>query len=141
MQRQWGLPTREAVVKAGATRFRPVMLTAVTTILGLVPMAVGISFDFRKFHWIFDSDSSQWWGPMAVAVIFGLSVATLLTLFVVPSLYVFFDDMKIYVGKLLFSRKEKTAKVKKPRAEKPAESFPENDGITVPASSQIQSNN
>jgi multidrug efflux pump subunit AcrB len=62
------------------------MLTAITTILGLLPMATGISFDFRKLAWDIGGESSQWWGPMAVAVIFGLAVATLLTLVVVPVL-------------------------------------------------------
>jgi len=81
-----GLPHREALVQAGLTRFRPVMLTAVTTMLGVLPMATGISFDFRKLTWDIGGESSQWWGPMAVAVIFGLGMATLLTLIVVPVL-------------------------------------------------------
>ena len=81
-----GLQSREALVRAGLTRFRPVMLTAITTLLGLVPMATGVSFDFKKFAWDIGGESSQWWGPMAVAVIFGLGVATLLTLVVVPVL-------------------------------------------------------
>lgn len=85
--RAQGLATREAIIQAGMTRFRPVLLTAITTILGLVPMAQGISFDFRNWEWIVGSESSQWWGPMAVAVMFGLSFATLLTLIVVPVLY------------------------------------------------------
>jgi Cu/Ag efflux pump CusA len=49
-------------------------------------MATGISFDFRKLAWDIGGESSQWWGPMAVAVIFGLGFATLLTLIVVPVL-------------------------------------------------------
>jgi multidrug efflux pump subunit AcrB len=81
-----GIASREALIRAGLTRFRPVMLTAITTLLGLVPMATGVSFDFKKFVWEIGSESSQWWGPMAVAVIFGLGVATLLTLVVVPVL-------------------------------------------------------
>jgi multidrug efflux pump len=81
-----GLSSREALERAGMVRFRPVMLTAITTILGLLPMATGISFDFRKLAWDIGGESSQWWGPMAVAVIFGLAVATLLTLVVVPVL-------------------------------------------------------
>jgi len=81
-----GMAAREALIKAGLVRFRPVMLTAITTILGLLPMATGVSFDFRKFAWDIGNESSQWWGPMAVAVIFGLAVATLLTLVVVPVL-------------------------------------------------------
>ncbi len=85
--RKEGMELREALVRAGVVRFRPVMLTAVTTILGLLPMAVGVSFDFRNFAWEIGGESAQWWGPMAVAVIFGLGVATLLTLVVVPVLY------------------------------------------------------
>ncbi|RJR51563.1 MAG: efflux RND transporter permease subunit [Desulfobacteraceae bacterium] len=81
-----GLASKEALITAGMVRFRPVMLTAITTILGLVPMAIGISFDFRKFAWDVGGESSQWWGPMAVAVIFGLAFATILTLVVVPVL-------------------------------------------------------
>ena len=81
-----GTPSREALVRAGLTRFRPVMLTAITTLLGLLPMATGVSFDFKTFGWDIGGESSQWWGPMAVAVIFGLGVATLLTLVVVPVL-------------------------------------------------------
>ncbi|MEE4261418.1 MAG: efflux RND transporter permease subunit [Desulfobacteraceae bacterium] len=81
-----GMSSVEALMRAGAVRFRPVMLTAITTILGLFPMATGISFDFRKLAWDIGGESSQWWGPMAVAVIFGLGFATLLTLIVVPVL-------------------------------------------------------
>jgi multidrug efflux pump len=81
-----GMSSRDALLRAGIVRFRPVMLTAITTILGLIPMATGVSFDFRKLAWDIGGESSQWWGPMAVAVIFGLAVATLLTLVVVPVL-------------------------------------------------------
>ncbi len=81
-----GLHARDALVQTGLVRFRPVMLTALTTILGLLPMATGISFNFRQFRWDIGGESSQWWGPMAVAVIFGLAVATVLTLVVVPVL-------------------------------------------------------
>ncbi|MFC1883139.1 efflux RND transporter permease subunit [Thermodesulfobacteriota bacterium] len=81
-----GLSSRDALIRAGLVRFRPVMLTAITTVLGLLPMATGISFDFKKFSPLIGGESSQWWGPMAVAVIFGLGVATLLTLVVVPVL-------------------------------------------------------
>ena len=84
--RDRGMELREAVIQAGLVRFRPVMLTAVTTILGLLPMATGVSFDFSAMEWNIGGESSQWWGPMAVAVIFGLAFATLLTLNVVPVL-------------------------------------------------------
>lgn len=84
--RQRGLSAREAIIRAGVVRFRPVILTAITTILGLLPLATGISFDFLSFSWEIGGRSSQWWGPMGVAVIFGLAFATALTLVVVPVL-------------------------------------------------------
>jgi multidrug efflux pump len=86
-RRAAGVAVTEAIVDAAMTRFRPVLLTAITTILGLIPMALGISFNFRTGAWIISGESSQWWGPMAVAIIFGLSFATVLTLIVVPVLY------------------------------------------------------
>jgi CzcA family heavy metal efflux pump len=82
-----GVGLNEALIHAGTVRFRPVLLTAVTTILGLLPMAIGVSFDFKTFCWEIGGESADWWGPMAVAVIFGLAFATLLTLVVVPVLY------------------------------------------------------
>jgi multidrug efflux pump len=85
--RERGYELRDAVIYAGATRLRPVLLTAVTTILGLIPMMTGVSFDFHTFSISWVSESSQWWRSMAVVVIFGLMVATFLTLVVVPSLY------------------------------------------------------
>jgi multidrug efflux pump len=89
-----GMSSRDALIRAGTVRFRPVMLTAITTLLGLIPMATGISFDFRKLAWDIGGESSQWWGPMAVAVIFGLGVATLLTLVVVPVLCSLEDSLE-----------------------------------------------
>jgi multidrug efflux pump subunit AcrB len=79
--------TKEAIIAAGCTRLRPVLLTAVTTILGLLPMVTGISYDFHEMELKTASESSQWWSPMASAVIFGLAMATVLTLIVVPTLY------------------------------------------------------
>jgi multidrug efflux pump len=85
--RERGYQLKEAVISAGATRLRPVLLTAVTTILGLIPMVTGVSFDFHTFSISWVSESSQWWRSMAIVVIFGLMVATFLTLVVVPTLY------------------------------------------------------
>ncbi len=89
-----GLEVREALEQTGLIRFRPVLLTAITTILGLLPMATAVSFDFTNFRWDIGGESSQWWGPMAVAVIFGLAVATMLTLVVVPVLCSLADGLK-----------------------------------------------
>jgi multidrug efflux pump subunit AcrB len=95
--RNRGFELRDAVVAAGSTRLRPVLLTAVTTILGLLPMVTGVSFDFHKLAISWVSESSQWWRSMAIVVIFGLMVATFLTLVVVPVLYVSIEESK---GKL-----------------------------------------
>ena len=89
-----GISIREAVVAAGATRLRPVLLTAITTMLGLVPMVTGVSFDFRNLAVSWVSESSQFWQSMAVAVIFGLMAATFLTLVVVPVLYFLLERSK-----------------------------------------------
>ncbi|MCH9688253.1 MAG: efflux RND transporter permease subunit, partial [Deltaproteobacteria bacterium] len=89
-----GMATAEALIEAGSARFRPVMLTAVTTVLGLVPMALGISIDFRNLRVLSGTQSAQWWGPMAVAVIFGLAFATVLTLVLVPTMYSILEDLR-----------------------------------------------
>ncbi|MFW6010759.1 MAG: efflux RND transporter permease subunit, partial [Gemmatimonadota bacterium] len=85
-----GLPFLEAIVEGGKVRFRPVVLTAVTTALGLVPLAIGLNFDFfglfgslqPELYW--GGEQAAWWGPMAVAVIVGIVFATVLTLILVP---------------------------------------------------------
>ncbi len=79
-------PWREAVVLAGSTRLRPVLLTALTTVLALLPMAVGVSFDIHEFRMVFGSESAEYWKAFAWTMLYGLSFATLSTLVVVPSM-------------------------------------------------------
>ncbi len=76
----------DALVEAGRTRLRPVLLTAITTVLGMIPMALGISFDIHQFTLQIGSEQSEFWKAFAWAMIFGLSFATIMTLIVVPVL-------------------------------------------------------
>ncbi|MGD9612842.1 MAG: efflux RND transporter permease subunit, partial [Kiritimatiellia bacterium] len=89
-----GLTAIEAIVAAGRLRLRPVLLTASTTVLGLLPMVVGWSLDVHQWppRIIAGAESSAWWSPMAVAVLFGLTVATLLTLVLVPAMFSLTED-------------------------------------------------
>ncbi len=82
-----GIDIREAIISAGCTRMRPVFLTAITTMLGLLPMVTGVSYDFHVMEIAWISESSQWWTSMAIVVLFGLGIATVLTLVVVPVMY------------------------------------------------------
>lgn len=94
----------EAIISAGVTRLRPVILTAVTTILGLIPLAVGINIDFIKFMSTYDADfflggdNVAFWGPMSWTIIFGLTFATFLTLVIVPVMYLFFARINRRLG-------------------------------------------
>ncbi|MBN1447251.1 MAG: efflux RND transporter permease subunit [Bacteroidetes bacterium] len=82
-----GMPLEEALLEAGRTRLRPVVLTAVSTILGVVPLATGVDIDWRQFTLVIGAESSDFWRPLGIAIISGLSVSTFLTLVVVPTFY------------------------------------------------------
>lgn len=112
-----GLDLRSALVQAGKVRFRPVILTAITTTLGLVPLAIGFNFDFitlvnnpleffthlgEYIYW--GGEQAAWWGPMAIAVIVGLLFSTLLTLILVPVLYSVIERGKQAMQQLFFGQ-------------------------------------
>jgi len=104
--RKKGYQRNEAMILAAAVRFRPVVLTAVTTVLGLVPIAVGMDIDFSRDSIIlFGAASASFWKSMALAVMYGLGVTTFLTLFLLPVLYSLVEGGKERL-RGLFSRKE-----------------------------------
>jgi multidrug efflux pump len=93
MLRAQGMGLHEALVLAGRTRLNPVILTATAAILGLIPLAIGLNIDFYELfnsghpHFFLGGESVVFWGPLAWTIIFGLSFATLVTLLVVPVMY------------------------------------------------------
>ncbi|WP_028980104.1 efflux RND transporter permease subunit [Sporocytophaga myxococcoides] len=99
-----GYTTKEAAIQAGKTRMTPVLLTATATILGLIPLAVGLNIDFVTLftelnpHIFFGGDSVAFWGPLSWTMIFGLIFATFLTLILVPVMYLLVDKLKLKVG-------------------------------------------
>jgi multidrug efflux pump subunit AcrB len=93
-----GLTAHESLVMGGVTRFRPVTLTAITTVMGLIPLAIGLNIDFNRFYRTLNPNifwggaQAAWWGPMAIAVIAGLTFATFLTLILLPVMHSLLGD-------------------------------------------------
>ena len=120
-----GFDLRSALVQAGKVRFRPVILTAITTTLGLVPLAIGFNFDFitlvnnpleffthlgEYIYW--GGEQAAWWGPMAIAVIVGLLFSTFLTLILVPVLYSVIERGKESIQRLFFGQSKSSPALK-----------------------------
>ena len=76
---------RGAILRTGAQRLRPVLLTSVTTVLGLMPMVLGMNIDFVNHAVTVGAPSTQWWRSLATAIVFGLAFATVLTLIFTPA--------------------------------------------------------
>lgn len=92
-QQKLGIRTRDAIVIGSSTRFTPILLTAGTTVLGLVPMAIGLNINFVSFFERLDpelfigGDTADFWGPLSWTIIFGLCFSTIVTWVVVPAMY------------------------------------------------------
>lgn len=107
LRKRDGMEERESLIQGGLTRFRPVTLTAITTVMGLVPLSIGLNFDFEglyrelrpDIYW--GGEQAAWWGPMAIAVIAGLTFATFLTLVLLPVMHSILDDVQHFFGRHL----------------------------------------
>ncbi|WP_430437205.1 efflux RND transporter permease subunit [Oceanibaculum nanhaiense] len=85
LMRKQGVPAHEALLRTGAQRLRPVFLTTLTTILGLMPMVLQMNIDFISREVSIGAPSTQWWVQLSTAIVFGLAFATVLTLVITPS--------------------------------------------------------
>ena len=87
--RRGGMAARESALRTGAQRLRPVLLTSITTALGLMPMVIGINLNFFSREIVYGAPSTQWWTELSSAIAGGLTIATVLTLVVTPAMLIF----------------------------------------------------
>jgi multidrug efflux pump subunit AcrB len=91
-RREGGMSLEQALIEAGRVRLRPVLLTAAAAVLAVLPLATGFDFNWREFHFVIGAESAGFWRPLAVAIIFGLTISTVLTLVVVPTVYSLLEE-------------------------------------------------
>lgn len=115
---------KDIIIESGKERLRPVLLTATTAILGLIPLAIGLNFDVASFlmtlnpHFSLGGDNVMFWGPLAWTIIFGLSFATFLTLIIVPVMFYMISKRKInkrkkYVAKHSHDEEDEAAEIER----------------------------
>lgn len=97
--RRQGIPVKEAIVRTGAQRLRPVLLTTITTVLGLLPMVLEMNIDLIERDISMGAPSTQWWSQLAVAVAGGLTFATLLTLVLTPCMLIFGHNVSAFFSR------------------------------------------
>ena len=108
---------KEIIIESGKARLRPVLLTATTAILGLIPLAIGLNFDIWSFlttlnpHLSIGGDNVAFWGPLAWTIIYGLSFATFLTLLIVPVMFYMISKYKIRRRKKGAARREEIKRI------------------------------
>ena len=110
------MPRIEAIIRTAQDRIRPVLLTTITTMAGLAPMMFGLSLDFGDGGYTVNSPTALWWTQLATAVVFGLGIATVLTLMVTPSLLA----LRVWIVTYAFWTSQLLAKLSLGRASRAA---------------------
>ncbi len=126
---------KEIIVQSGKERLRPVLLTATTAILGLIPLAIGLNFDIASFlttlnpHFSLGGDNVAFWGPLAWTIIFGLSFATFLTLIIVPVMFYIISKRKINNRRKYLKKHEHDAEDETEEIERLRKLYPEDSHL------------
>lgn len=122
---------KEIIIESGKERLRPVLLTATTAVLGLIPLAVGLNFDVASFlttlnpHISLGGDNVAFWGPLAWTIIFGLTFATFLTLIIVPVMFYIISKRKIRARRKYLAKHEHDAERDAEEQERLRKLYPE----------------
>lgn len=129
---------KQIIIESGKERLRPVLLTATTAILGLIPLAIGLNFDVASFlttlnpHFSIGGDNVAFWGPLAWTIIFGLSFATFLTLIIVPVMFFIISKRKINARRKYLAKHEHDEEDKQVELERLKQLYPEQFHLKKP---------